>query len=95
MGQIYLLAIMIVGAVIPFAAMTYWVQRGRNGFALSLVSVIGGALVLLLFASVRPVGADPLMAMAWAQFFVFPGFIGALAGGLLGWLVRRRRDGGR
>ncbi len=92
MGGFFVFAIMLLGAFIPFGLVGYLVRIGKNGLALTFVSLIGGLLVLLVYASDGSLGMHPLMAMSWAMVFMLPAFIGSLAGWLLGWLIRRRGE---
>ena len=68
------------------------VRGGQAGLAVSIVSIIGAGLVVLLYAAGRPTGIDPVRAMSGALLFLLPAMMGGLAGGALGWLLRRRDD---
>lgn len=85
---------MLACAIVPFAGVTSLVRRGHGGWALGLSSITGGVLAILLFASGRPFGIDPVFAMGTALLVVFPALLGCTAGGVLGWLMRKRDDRG-
>jgi len=68
-------------------------RRGRFGLPLSVVSVLGGVLAVLIYATGGTFGLDPLQAYAIALVGVLPALLGALAGFLLGWLRWTRRQG--
>ncbi|MBE0413552.1 UDP-N-acetylmuramate--alanine ligase [Yoonia sp.] len=87
-----IIAIMAVCALVTFALLLRWVRAGGFGLALSVLSVIGGCLTILIYATGRPFGINPLLAMDLALLWVFPSLLGGLAGALLGWLLRRRDD---
>ncbi|MEY1555997.1 UDP-N-acetylmuramate--alanine ligase [Yoonia sp. R2331] len=92
MGGLVVFAIMVLGAFIPFGIVGYLVRAGKNGLALSIAAVIGAMLYILVWGSDGRLGIDPLLAISWAMLFFVPALIGTLAGGLLGWLMRRRDD---
>lgn len=79
-------------AFIPFVLLTRLVERGKNGFALTVVSLLGAVLTVLMYATDNDFGFDPLKAISWAMLFALPALMGAGAGALLGYLVRRRRE---
>ncbi|WP_131801589.1 UDP-N-acetylmuramate--alanine ligase [Cognatiyoonia koreensis] len=72
--------------------MTYLMVRGRAGLVLTVLSLLGALLAILVFATGTPIGIDPLQAWTIALLFVLPAMCGALAGTLLGWLIRWRRE---
>ena len=84
---------MVVAALAPFALATFWMQRGKVGYTLTLFSIAGAALGIAFFAASRPIGFDPVRAMSWAMLFFLPATLGCSAGALLGWLIYRRRQG--
>ena len=92
LAELTIFVIMLACAVIPFVWLTRLVRGGRTGAALTVGSVIGGALAISLFAAGRPFGVDPVQAMGLAMLLLVPALLGCLAGGLLGWLLRRRDD---
>jgi hypothetical protein len=49
--------------------------------------------MVLLYATGRPFGINPGFAMSAALLGVLPALLGAGAGALLGWLLRKRDDG--
>ncbi|MGJ8623270.1 MAG: UDP-N-acetylmuramate--alanine ligase [Yoonia sp.] len=83
---------MLLCAVLPFSFLTKWMRAGQSGLALSVASITGAVLVILIYASGRPFGIDPMIAMAVAMLVCVPAFLGSLFGLLLGWLMRRRDD---
>ena len=93
MADVLVVLLMVVAAFAPFALATWWMQRGRVGYTLTLFSLAGAALTLSIFAASRPVGVDPVQAMSWAMLFFLPAVLGCSAGALLGWLIYRRRFG--
>ncbi len=94
MGGFVVFAVMVIGAFIPFGIVGYLVRAGKNGLALTIVSAIGGMLVILVWGADGRLGIDPILAISWAMLFFVPATIGALAGWLLGWLMRRKDDRG-
>ena len=55
-------------------------------------AVIGAIFVILIYASGRPFGIDPVFAMSLAMLVCVPALLGSTAGALLGWLLRRQDD---
>ena len=94
MAEITIIAIMLICAAIPFVWLTQLVRSGKSGLALTIGSVIGGALAIALFASGRPYGVDPVQAMGVSMLLLLPALLGCCAGGLLGWMLRKRDDRG-
>ena len=92
MAGLVVFAIMVIGAFIPFGLIGYWVRKGKNGLALSMGSLIGAGLVILVWGSDGRLGLDPRVALWWAMLFFVPAAMGGLAGWLLGWLLRRRDE---
>lgn len=92
MAQVLVLGIMLTSAVVPFALLTKLMRSGQSGLTLAIVSVIGAALVIFIYASGRPFGIEPVFAMAVAMLGCVPALLGAAAGALLGWLLRRQDD---
>lgn len=87
-----IIAAMTACGIILMVWLTYLMVRGKAGLALTVLSLLGAVLVILVFATGTPIGIDPLQAWTVALLFVLPALIGALSGTLLGWLIRRRRD---
>ncbi len=88
---------MIIGGMLlcagaPFLLLTALMRAGQSGLALTIGSIIGGALVILIFASGRPIGIDPVFAMTLAMLGFLPALLGSAAGAFLGWLLRRQDD---
>ncbi|SFS14434.1 UDP-N-acetylmuramate--alanine ligase [Yoonia litorea] len=94
MADLAIIAIMLASAAIPFVWLTRLVRRGHSGLALTILSILGGVLAVLLYASGRPFGLDPVQAMGASLLLIIPALAGACAGALLGWLLRRRDDRG-
>ncbi|PXW70914.1 hypothetical protein C7964_102814 [Loktanella sp. PT4BL] len=92
MADLWIFLGMLLCAMIPFAALTRFMRAGRSGLSLSIASAIGAVLVIAIYASGRPFGVDPVLAMTVAMLACVPALLGALAGALLGWLLRRRDD---
>ena len=92
MMQLLVLGIMLTCAMLPFAVLTLLMRSGRTGLALTIVSVIGAVLVVSIYASGRPFGVDPVMAMTVALMACVPAFLGSTAGAFLGWLLRRQDE---
>ena len=92
MAELTIIAIMLACAGIPLVWLTQLVRSGRGGLALTIGSIVGGALAVALFAAGRPFGVDPVQAMGVSLLVLLPALLGCLAGGLLGWIMRRRDD---
>lgn len=92
MIQVYIFLGMLFCAMAPFALVTYLVRSGQTGMALTVVSVVGATLAVFIFASGRPFGVDPVLAMTLAMLACVPALLGSTAGAFLGWLLRRQDD---
>ena len=90
--DIGVLAVMLASGLVPFVVLCKLMLDGKAGAALTILSLIGAALAIALFASVRPFGIDPLRAIIASLVFLTPAMAGAAAGMLLGWLIYRRRN---
>ncbi len=95
MADFLVVGIMLAAAVVPFVGMTVLMIRQWYGPALTVAALLGALLVLLIFATSRPVGIDPVFAMTLAMIGAVPAFIGAAAGAMLGWMIIRRRTKGK
>jgi hypothetical protein len=84
---------MIVAAMLPLTLATFWMQRGKVGYTLTLFSVLGACLAIAAFGSTRPIGVNPVHAISAAMLVFLPATLGCAAGALLGWLIYRRRLG--
>lgn len=83
---------MVIAALVPLGLMIRLVRRGHAGWSMTLLSVLGACLMVLLYAAGRPFGVDPVLAMSLALLVVLPAVLGGGAGALLGWLLRKRDD---
>ncbi|WP_055687686.1 hypothetical protein [Loktanella sp. 5RATIMAR09] len=92
MTDLWIFLLMLLCAMIPFTALTRLMRAGQSGLSLGIASAIGAVLVIAIYASGRPFGVDPVLAMTVALLVCVPALLGALAGALLGWLLRRRDD---
>ncbi|PJI91333.1 hypothetical protein BC777_0159 [Yoonia maricola] len=92
MTQLLVLGVMLIGAAAPFALLTKLMRAGHSGIALTIVAVIGAVFVILIYASGRPFGIDPVFAMTVAMLACVPALLGSTAGAFLGWLLRRQDD---
>ena len=92
MTQLLVLGVMLICAGLPFILLTKFMRSGQSGLALTIVSVIGATLVILIYASGRPFGVDPVFAMGLTLIACVPAFLGSTSGALLGWILRRQDD---
>jgi len=92
MTQVLLLGLMLACAAVPFAVLTGLMRAGQSGLTLAIIAVIGAIFVILIYASGRPFGIDPVFAMTVAMLACVPALLGSTAGALLGWLLRRQDD---
>ena len=92
MMQFFVIGGMLASAMLPFALLVWLVRSGRNGLALTIVSLIGAAFAIFIFASGRPFGISPVFAMTAAMLVCVPALLGSTAGVFLGWLLRRQDD---
>lgn len=91
-GAIGIIGAMTFCALLPFALLVKLVRGGHAGWSISLLSVLGACLMILMFATGRPFGINPAFAMTAALLVFLPALLGGSAGALLGWLLRRRDD---
>lgn len=87
-----IIGLMVLCALVPFGLLVRLVRAGQAGWAMTILSVLGASLVILIFAAGRPFGIDPVFAMSVALVWFFPACLGGAAGALLGWLLRKRDD---
>lgn len=90
--QIMVFVGMLACAVLPFLFLTRLMRAGQSGLAMTILSVVGATFVICVYASGRPFGIDPVLAMAVAMLVCVPAFLGCVFGMLLGWMLRRRDD---
>ena len=91
MADLAVITVMFVSAMIPFAVMARLMLAQKSGFALTIISVLAAGVAIFVFASITPVGIDPIFAIGVAMVSILPALIGAGAGALLGHLLLRRR----
>ena len=92
MAQVLIFGLMLIAAALPFVLLTKLMRAGQTGLAITIVSVIGAALAISVYASGRPFGIDPVVAMTVAMLAFVPAVLGGVMGAFLGWLLRRRDD---
>jgi Na+-driven multidrug efflux pump len=92
MDGILILLAMVVCALVTFGVLVSLVRGGQSGWSMTILSLLGACFAVLLYASGRPFGIDPVFAMSTALLFVLPALAGGGAGALLGWLLRKRDD---
>ncbi len=83
---------MVICAAVAFVVLMHMVRAGQSGWSITVLSVLGGVFVVLIYAAVRPFGIHPVVAMTTASLVVVPALLGGGAGALLGWLMRKRDD---
>jgi hypothetical protein len=92
MEGVGIIFVMVVCAIVPFAVLVRLVRVGQAGWSLTILAILCGGLMVLLYATGRPFGINPVFAMSAALLGVLPALLGAGAGALLGWLLRKRDD---
>lgn len=92
MNQVLIFGAMLTCAMAPFALLTWLMRSGQTGLALTIISVIGATFAIFIYASGRPFGVDPVIAMMIAMLACVPALLGSTAGAFLGWLLRRQDD---
>ncbi len=92
MTGLVILGGMVFAALVPFGILVKLVRGGHAGWSMTLLSVIGALLLVLLYATGRPFGINPVLAMSLALLVVLPAVLGGGAGAVLGWLLRKRDD---
>lgn len=92
MGGFWIIAGMTFCALVPFFVQVRLARAGKFGPVLSVLAVVGAVAVILLYATAKPFGIDPVQAMAILLLGVVPAGLGGGAGALLGKLLRNRDD---
>ncbi|MBR2573783.1 MAG: UDP-N-acetylmuramate--alanine ligase [Loktanella sp.] len=92
MGGFWIIAGMTFCALVPFVVQVRLARAGKFGPVLSVLAVLGAVAVILLYATAKPFGIDPVQAMAILLLGVVPAGLGGGAGALLGKLLRNRDD---
>ena len=92
MAQPLIVGLMLIGAALPFVLLTKLMRAGHSGLAMTILSVSGATLTILIYASGRPFDIDPVFAMTVAMLVFVPALLGGAMGAFLGWLLRRRDD---
>ena len=90
--EILFLAGMAICGLIPFVLLTWLMQKGKNGLALTILSVLGAGFTVMIYATNHDFGIDQVRAIGIALIFFLPALLGGGLGALLGWLVRLRRE---
>lgn len=90
--EVLFIAGMTLCALLPFAGLTWMVLKGKNGLALTIVSLLGAGFSIMIYATNHDFGIDPVRAIGIALVFFLPALLGSGAGALLGWVIRRRRE---
>lgn len=85
---------MIAAALIPMAALTALMRRGKSGLSLTIGSLCGAGAVIFFYASGRPFGINPVVAIALTLIIFLPATLGCAAGATLGWMLRKRDETG-
>ena len=92
LADIGVLVVMLICGGVPFIILCKLMIMGKTGLALTLIAILGAALMISMYASTRPMGIDPLSAIIAGLVFLTPAMAGGLAGVVLGWLIYRRRQ---
>ncbi|WP_322893779.1 MULTISPECIES: UDP-N-acetylmuramate--alanine ligase [unclassified Yoonia] len=79
-------------ALVPFFTLVRLARAGQFGLVVTVLSLLGAAAVILAYATGKPLGIDPVQAMAILLLALVPALIGGVAGALLGKLLRNRDD---
>lgn len=92
MQDALILTTMLACAMLPFVGCARLMYQGHAGYTLTLISVLGAAFAILLFATNHDIGLDPVRAIGMALLFCLPALAGGMAGTLLGHMLRKRRE---
>ena len=87
-----ILFLIAMAAVIPFCVSMAITLRAKFRIWRLIFLVLLLLFVICSYATSGTIGIDPLRAYAWAMFFGLPAVLGFSAGGLLGWLIYRRKS---
>ena len=88
MADIILILAMLVCAFVPFATMARLMLGQQYGYALTIVTLLVAAFVVLMYI---PLGLDFDATFGIAFVGVLPAIIGSVLGAFLGYLMLRRR----
>lgn len=64
MGGLWIIAGMTFCALVPFVVQVRLARAGKFGPVLSVLAVVGAVAVILLYATAKPFGIDPVQAVA-------------------------------
>ena len=67
--EILFLAGMAICGLIPFVLLTWLMQKGKNGLALTILSVLGAGFTVMIYATNHDFGIDPVRAIGIALIF--------------------------
>ena len=85
------MGVMLVSAFVPMIIMLALMRAQKSGAALTLIAILGAALIIAVFGAGRSMGNEMLIAVGFVMLVALPACLGAGAGALLGWLIVRRR----
>lgn len=92
MTGISVILVMLASALAMFFSVLRLARDGQFGAVVTVLSVLGGAAMVLYYASGRPFGIDPVVALGLLLLGVFPALLGGGAGAILGRILRQRDD---
>ena len=68
--------------------LTWLVLKGKNGLALTIVSLLGAGFSIMIYATNHDFGIDPVRAIGIALVFFLPALLGSAAGAIGLWTWR-------